>query len=93
MSPKPHATITKHFSSLKDPRVERTKLHSLSDILVIAICASICGANTWIEVEAWGIAKKKWLKRFLELPNGIPRMIPLDGFLRGWIPSSSRMAS
>lgn len=72
MSPKPHATLTKHFSSLKDPRVERTKLHSLSDILVIAICASICGANTWIEVEAWGIAKEKWLQRFLELPNGIP---------------------
>lgn len=72
MSYKPHQTITKHFGSLQDPRVDRTKLHSLQDILVIAMCAIICGANSWVEVEAWGKAKKKWLKKFLPLPNGIP---------------------
>jgi predicted transposase YbfD/YdcC len=72
MPHKPHQTITKHFQSLQDPRVERTKLHQLQDILVIAICAIICGANTWPEVETWGKAKKKWLRKFLLLPNGIP---------------------
>ena len=72
MSHTPHQTITKHFQSLKDPRVERTKLHQLDDILVIAICAIICGANTWPEVATWGKAKKKWLRKFLRLPNGIP---------------------
>jgi len=72
MSPKPGQTITKHFVSLQDPRIDRTKLHSLEAILVIAICAIICGADDWIAVEAWGKAKRKWLEKFLELPNGIP---------------------
>ncbi len=72
MSPKPGQTISKHFASLKDPRVDRTKLHSLEAILVIAICAILCGADDWVAVEAWGKAKEKWLKKFLDLPNGIP---------------------
>lgn len=72
MSPRPGQTITKHFASLQDPRIERTKLHALEAILVIAICATICGADDWIAVEAWGKAKRKWLEKFLELPNGIP---------------------
>lgn len=42
------------------------------DILVIAICAAICGANTWVEVELWANANRQWLRTFLELPNGIP---------------------
>ncbi len=72
MSPKTHQTITKHFASLKDPRDGNATQHQLQDILVIAICASICGADTWVDVETWGIAKQKWLREFLELPNGIP---------------------
>jgi predicted transposase YbfD/YdcC len=72
MSPKPGQTITKHFASLQDPRVDRTKLHQLQDILVIAICAILCGADDWVAVEAWGNAKHAWLEKFLELPNGIP---------------------
>jgi predicted transposase YbfD/YdcC len=72
MAPKPHQTITKHFASLKDPRTGNALLHPLHDILVIAICASICGADTWADVETWGIAKEPWLRTFLELPNGIP---------------------
>ena len=72
MSPKPGQPITKHFASLQDPRVERTKLHKLQDILVIAICAILCGADDWVAVEAWGNAKHEWLEKFLELPNGIP---------------------
>ena len=72
MSSKPGQSITKHFAALPDPRIDRTKLHQLQDILVIAICAIICGADDWVAVEAWGNAKRTWLEKFLELPNGIP---------------------
>jgi len=68
----PIASIEHHFSDLEDPRIDRTKLHKLLDIVVIAICAVICGADTWVEAESFGQAKHKWLKAFLELPNGIP---------------------
>lgn len=72
MSPKPGQTIRKHFASLPDPRGGNALQHSLGDILVIAICAIICGADSWVEVEAWGNAKRQWLEQFLALPNGIP---------------------
>ena len=72
MEEQPIASIEQHFSGLEDPRVDRTKLHKLLDIVVIAICAVICGADGWVEVEAFGHAKHKWVKTFLELPNGIP---------------------
>ena len=57
---------------MSDPRVERSRRHKLIDIITIAICAVICGADTWVDIESYGRAKVKWLKRFLELPNGIP---------------------
>ena len=72
MDSTPVAAITDHFASLEDPRVERAKLHLLLDIVVVAICAMICGADNWVDVENFGKAKQKWLKTFLELPNGIP---------------------
>jgi len=52
--------------------VERTKLHRLPDILVITLCAVICGADTWMEIELFGQAKLDWLRTFLQLPHGIP---------------------
>ena len=61
-----------YFSEVTDPRVERTKLHKLEDILAIAICAIICGAEGWYEMAFFGQCKQQWLKTFLELPNGIP---------------------
>ncbi len=60
------------FDGLKDPRVNRTKLHALSDILFISLCAIICGADSWTEVELFGRSKKEWLRQFLPLANGIP---------------------
>ena len=66
------ASIEKHFGGVEDPRIERKKLHKLIDIMVIAICAAICGADTWEDVETFGKAKQKWFEGFLELPNGIP---------------------
>lgn len=72
MKEQPIASIEHHFSGLEDPRIDRTKLHKLLDIVVIAICAVVCGADSWVDVEVFGHAKQEWLKTFLELPNGIP---------------------
>lgn len=72
MSSPSAANLTKHFANLTDPRVERTKEHLLLDIVVIAVCAILAGADGWVAVEAFGRAKEKWLRTFLELPNGIP---------------------
>ena len=62
----------RYFSSLTDPRVERTREHRLDDILFIAIASVICGAEGWNDMEEFGKSKQEWLKSFLELPNGIP---------------------
>jgi predicted transposase YbfD/YdcC len=66
------ASIEEYFGEITDPRINRTKLHKLIDILTIAICASVCGADKWEDVETFGKAKEEWFKAFLELPNGIP---------------------
>lgn len=60
------------FSGLGDPRVERTKLHELLDIITIAICAVICGADDWVEIEQFGNDKRAFFDKFLVLSNGIP---------------------
>jgi predicted transposase YbfD/YdcC len=65
-------TLVERFSNLTDPRIDRSKRHKLIDILVISICATICGADGWEEFELFGQAKQEWFQQFLELPNGIP---------------------
>ena len=65
-------SVFEHFRSLPDPRMERTKLHSLHDILVITICAVISGSDAWTDVEEFAIEREEWFRRFLKLPNGIP---------------------
>jgi predicted transposase YbfD/YdcC len=72
MGKQPNASIGQHFANLEDPRVERTKRHKLLDILVIAICAVVCGADDWVAIQEFGEAKLDWFKEFLDLPNGIP---------------------
>jgi len=64
--------LLRFFEGLQDPRKDRTKLHLLSDILVITLCAVICGADEWTEIELFGKSKHKWLRTFLKLPHGIP---------------------
>ena len=61
-----------HFRKVTDPRRERRRQHLLIDILVIAVCAVVGGANSWIQIAEFGRCKKSWFKRFLELPHGIP---------------------
>jgi predicted transposase YbfD/YdcC len=66
------ASLVDHFTPLADPRLDRQKRHKLLDIILIAICAILAGANDWVAVESFGNAKRDWVSRFLELPNGIP---------------------
>ena len=66
------ASIMDYFETLEDPRIDRSKRHKLLDIVAIAICATICGADSWVYVELFGKSKEEWLRTFLELPHGIP---------------------
>ena len=64
--------ISDHFSIIEDPRINRKKLHTLSDILTLTICAMLSGADGYEAIEEFGQNKKAWLKTFLPLHNGIP---------------------
>jgi predicted transposase YbfD/YdcC len=70
--PTSELSFARYFADLPDPRVDRTKKHRLDDILVIALCAVVCGADSFEEVERFGKARHGWLSRFLALPHGIP---------------------
>lgn len=60
------------FENLTDPRIERTLAHDLFDIVVVGLCATIAGADGWVDVERFGNRRLDWLKSFLRLENGIP---------------------
>lgn len=60
------------FSDLPDPRVQGRCDHKLMDILIIAVCAALCGADSWVGVETVARAKEAWFREFLKLENGIP---------------------
>jgi predicted transposase YbfD/YdcC len=61
-----------HFATLEDPRIERCQRHKFGDILFLAVTAMLAGANDFVAMEKFGHAKRAWLAKFLELPNGIP---------------------
>ena len=65
------AAIFDGFNTLNDPRMDRNKLHLLHEMVVVALCAAICGAEGWADVERFGNTKLKWFRRFLKLENGI----------------------
>jgi len=93
--------LRKYLRRLKDPRIDRNKRHLLLDIITMAVCAAIAGADKWIDVVTFAQHRKEWLQRFLELPNGIPshdtfervfdRLDPvaLQNALIGWLHSIS----
>src|SRR3989442_15821125 len=60
------------FAQVEDPRIERTKRHRLRDIIIIAVCGVICGADGWVGIEEFGKAKEAWFTELLQLANGIP---------------------
>lgn len=66
------ARMESYFGKIGDPRKGNAKRRKLLVILIIAICAVICGADSWSEIELFGKNKRAWLKTFLGLPNGIP---------------------
>ena len=72
MQEKPQNKIVEHFGRVQEPRKERSKEHKMIDIISIAICAVICEAEGWVDIEYFGKSMETWLKTFLELPNGIP---------------------
>ena len=72
MSVPVNASIIKHFQTLEDPRIERTKKHNLLDILVIAVCTLLTGGEGFQDMELFGKSKHAWLQTFLTLPHGIP---------------------
>lgn len=61
-----------HFSVLPDPRIDRARRHELIDILFIGVCTVICGGEGFTDMEVFGKAKEEWLRKYLDLPNGIP---------------------
>lgn len=66
------SSFFEHFGSLADPRVERTRLHKLSDILLITMAAVLSGCDDWNEIELYVKSKEDWLRDYLEPPGGIP---------------------
>jgi predicted transposase YbfD/YdcC len=72
MEKQPTVALLDHFASLPDPRIERHRWHKLSDIVVIAVCAVLCGAESYPAIEDFGQEREEWLRQFLELPAGIP---------------------
>jgi hypothetical protein len=60
------------IESLPDPRMDKKCDHLLIDIMVITVCAAICDAEGWTDVETFGKSKQDWLATFLSLPHGIP---------------------
>ena len=68
----PRQSLIDHLGEVPDPRMARTQRHELLDILAIALCAVIGGADHWTEVVEFGQAKQQWFAGFLKLPNGIP---------------------
>lgn len=90
------------FRDVSDPRVNRTRLHRLIDIIVICLCAVICSAESWKDIQLWGETHQAWLGQFLQLPNGIPSRCTLrrvvsrlnpeqfQNCFRDWIKALSR---
>jgi predicted transposase YbfD/YdcC len=94
MSEKPLASIDECFGDINDPRVEGRCDYPLNEVITIAICAVIAGANTWTDVETFGKSKQTWLRQFLKLEKGIPshdtfgdvfRVINAEEFQRSFI--------
>jgi len=85
-------SIWDHFTLIPDPRVERTKKHQLQDILVIAVCAVIGGAEHWTPIETFGKVHEAWFRTFLDLPKGIPSHDTFGRVFAAWDPDAFEAA-
>ncbi|MBZ0300175.1 MAG: ISAs1 family transposase [Anaerolineae bacterium] len=68
----PKISLTRLFEDMDDPRVVGRCTYPLVEVALIGICAVLCGAETWTEVEEFGESKQAWLAQFLKLEQGIP---------------------
>lgn len=75
-------TLGEHFARVPDPRIERHRWHKLSAILIISVCAVLCGAESYPAIEDFGQERAEWLGQFLELPSGIPSQDTFNRVLR-----------
>src|SRR5215475_12371542 len=66
------ASFQEHFKDLDDPRVERTRKHPLVNIVFIAVCGILSGANSFAAIAEFGLDRRTWFARFLDLTNGVP---------------------
>lgn len=71
-STSPALDFATYFEDVTDPRIDRRKRHKLLSIVGLTICAVVAGADTFVAIERFGHARKKWLERFLDLDGGIP---------------------
>lgn len=82
MSKQDPSNIEQHFGDLPDPRSGDNISHPLINIVTISLCAVICGANSWVDVEQFGEAKQSWFEQFLHMPHGVPSHDTLGRFFR-----------
>lgn len=61
-----------YLSIIQDPRLDRKKLHKLTEILFMSVCASLCGCDTWEDIYLFATTREQWLRQYLGLVNGIP---------------------
>jgi DDE_Tnp_1-associated len=66
------AAFEKHFQDLQDPRVERTRKHPLINVVFMAVCGILSGANSIAGIHEFGVDRRSWFARYLDLTNGIP---------------------
>ena len=84
--------MASYFEELEDPRVERTRKHSLVDIICLSICAVIAGAEGWEDIEEFGCQKESWLRRHLRLEHGIPSHDTISRVFRALKPQAFEAA-
>lgn len=65
-------TLTEVFSELAAPRTGPAQRHDLREMILMALCAVLCGADTWVDVAEWAEDNEIWLRRYLVLENGTP---------------------
>ncbi|MEZ6051583.1 MAG: transposase family protein [Planctomycetaceae bacterium] len=74
---------------MTDPRVDRGHNHDLLEMVFMALTATICGADGWVDVERFAKSKWEWFRQYIELPHGVPRMTRSVVCLRGSTRASS----
>lgn len=99
----PKMSLQRLFEDMDDPRVVGRCTYALKEVVLIAICAVLCGAESWTEIEEFGESKREWLRQFLSLEEGIPShdtfrrvfsILPAEAFesrFQAWVETTFRV--